>query len=159
MSWNDGNQRKIFYKKQEKQAQEYRKLGMTEKQIKAMFDFDLEQYKSDRRFYMHTQQFTTSDFDEGGEDETESTLFEKFFDELTVSLEDSGYKSRYWWMEEIEDVDLANKIKLLNPKEIEILTLLFVDGYSMLETAELIGVPYRSFKRQLSSLKRKIHDR
>ena len=102
---------------------------------------------------------TTSDFDEGGEDETESTLFEKFFDELTVSLEDSGYKSRYWWIEEIEDVDLANKIKLLNPKEIEILTLLFVDGYSMLETAELIGVPYRSFKRQLSSLKRKIHDR
>lgn len=57
MSWNDGYERKMFAKRQKKQAEEYRALGMTEEQIQAMYEFDLEQFKSERRNRMHTQQF------------------------------------------------------------------------------------------------------
>ena len=49
MCWNDGYERRKFEARQKKQAEEYRALGMTEEQIKAMYEFDLEQYKSDRR--------------------------------------------------------------------------------------------------------------
>ena len=52
MSWNDGYERRKFEAKQKKQAEEYRALGMTEEQIQAMYEFDLEQFKSERR---HTQ--------------------------------------------------------------------------------------------------------
>jgi fucose permease len=79
MSWNNGHRRKQFEEKQKKQAEEYRVLGMTEEQIQAMYEFDLEQFKSDRNYYSHTQPLSASDFDEGKEDESESTLFLKFF--------------------------------------------------------------------------------
>ena len=103
MSWNNGYETKKFEARQKKQAEEYRALGMTEEQIQAMYEFDLEQFKSERRNRMHTQQFTSSDFDEGEEDDSESTLFDKFFDELTCTIDTSGDKSRYWWIEEIDD--------------------------------------------------------
>lgn len=45
MCWNDGYERRKFEARQKKQAEEYRALGMTEEQIKEMYEFDLEQYK------------------------------------------------------------------------------------------------------------------
>ena len=62
MSWNDGYERRKFEAGQKKQAEEYRALGMTEEQIQAMYEFDLEQYKSDRCHYSHTQSFIPDDF-------------------------------------------------------------------------------------------------
>ena len=43
MCWNDGYERRKFEARQKKQAEEYRALGMTEEQIKEMYEFDLEQ--------------------------------------------------------------------------------------------------------------------
>ena len=102
MSWNNAYERKKFEARQKKQSEEYRALGMTEEQIKEMYEFDLEQYKSDRRYHMRTQPFTSSDFDDGEDDESESTLLNKFFDELTVIIDSSSEHSRCWWIEEIE---------------------------------------------------------
>lgn len=135
MSWNDGYERKKFEAKQKKQAEEYRALGMTEEQIQTMYEFDLEQFKSERRHRMHTQQFTSSDFDEGEADDSESTLFDKFFDELTCTIETSGEHSRYWWVEEIEDADLCKRIKSLSVDDIELITLYAFDGYTQDEIA------------------------
>ena len=45
MCWNDGYERRKFEARQKKQAEEYRALGMTEAQIKEMYEFDLEQYR------------------------------------------------------------------------------------------------------------------
>lgn len=55
MSWNNGYERSKFEARQKKQAEEYRALGMTEEQIKTMYEFDLEQFNSDRRYLIHTQ--------------------------------------------------------------------------------------------------------
>ena len=107
MCWNDGYERRKFEARQKKQAEEYRALGMTEEQIKEMYEFDLEQYKSDRRYHMHTQPFTSSDFDDGEDDDSESTLLNKFFDELTLTIDSRSEQSRYWWIEEIDNPKLA----------------------------------------------------
>ena len=153
MCWNDGYERRKFEARQKKQAEEYRALGMTEEQIKEMYEFDLEQYKSDRRYHMHTQPFTSSDFDDGEDDESESTLLNKFFDELTVIIDSSSEHSRYWWIEEIEDEELAYRVQCLSSDEIEMLTLLAFDGYTQAEAAKKMGIPYRTFKFKLRNLK------
>lgn len=147
MSWNDGYERKMFAKRQKKQAEEYRALGMTEEQIQAMYEFDLEQFKSERRNRMHTQQFTSSDFDEGEEDDSESTLFVKFFDELTCTIETSGDKSRYWWIEEIDDSETVKKIRSLSERDLEILTLMVIDELTHEEIAKIMGVCVRTIER------------
>lgn len=153
MCWNDGYERRKFEARQKKQAEEYRALGMTEEQIKEMYEFDLEQYKSDRRYHMHTQPFTSSDFDDGEDDDSESTLLNKFFDELTLTIDRSSEQSRYWWIEEIEDEELAYRVQCLSSDEIEMLTLLAFDGYTQAEAAKKMGIPYRTFKFKLRNLK------
>ena len=154
MSWNDGYERKMFAKRQKKQAAAYRALGMTEEEIKEMNEFDLEQFKSERRNRMHTQQFTSSDFDEGEEDDSESTLFDKFFDELTCTIETSGEHSRYWWVEEIEDEMLARKVRSMASEEIEMITLLVFEGYTQIEASQKMGIPYRTFKFKFRNIKK-----
>lgn len=153
MSWNDAYERRKFKENQKKQAAEYRALGMTEEQIQSMYEFDLEQFRSDRRFYSHTQPLTASDFLEGKEDESESTLLLKFFDELTVTIDNCGEKSRYWWFDEIGDDDLLSGVKYLTQQQIEILTLIVFENYSQKEAAEKLGIPYRSFKRKIQQIK------
>lgn len=153
MSWNNGYERKKFEARQKKQAEEYKAQGMTEEQIKAMYEFDLEQYKSDRRYHLHTQPFSSSDFDDGEDDDSESTLLNKFFDELTVTIDSSSEQSRYWWIEEIEDEELAYRVKCLSSDEIEMLTTLAFDGYTQAEAAKKMGIPYRTFKFKLHNIK------
>ena len=154
MSWNDGYERKMFAKRQKKQAEEYRTLGMTEEQIQTMYEFELEQFKSERRHRMHTQQFTSSDFDEGEDDDSESTLFDKFFDELTCTIETSGDKSRYWWGEEIEDAELSKRIKLLSTEDIELITLYVFDGYTQDEIAIQFSCTKQNIQKKLRRIKK-----
>ena len=70
----------FFNAKQKKQAEEYRTLGMTEEQIQAMYEFDLEQFNSERRYREHTQAFIPDDFDENEDDDEKLSIFEKFKD-------------------------------------------------------------------------------
>lgn len=153
MSWNNGYETKKFEARQKKQAEEYRALGMTEEQIQAMYEFDLEQFKSERRNRMHTQQFTSSDFDEGEEDDSESTLFDKFFDELTCTIDTSGDKSRYWWIEEIDDPETVRKIKSLSESDLEVLTLMVIDELKNKEIAQVTGIPLRTIERKKARFK------
>lgn len=153
MSWNNGYRRKQFEEKQKKQAEEYRALGMTEEQIQAMYEFDLEQFKSDRRFYSHTQSFLPDTFDENEDNDEKLSIFELFEDVFTTTIEEAECKSRYWWVDEIGEDDLLGGVRNLNSEQIEILTLIVFENYSQKDAAEKMGIPYRSFKRKIQQIK------
>ncbi len=148
MSWNNGYERRKFEARQKKQAEEYRTLGMSEEQIRDMYLFDLAQFNGERAYCTHTQEFTTSDFDEGENDESESTLLHKFFDELTVTIEQSGEKSRYWWIEEIDDPNISKTLKSLSKTDLEIITLMVMDEFKHEEIAQIMGVSVRTIERK-----------
>lgn len=147
MSWNNGYETKKFKARQKKQAEEYRALGMTEDQIQAMYEFDLEQFKSERRHRMHTQPLQVEEFEENDADESDNTLLNEFFDELTCTIETSGDKSRYWWVEEIDDSETVKKIKSLSERDLEILTLMVIDELTHEEIAKIMGVCVRTIER------------
>ena len=147
MSWNNGYETKKFEARQKKQAEEYRALGMTEDQIQAMYEFDLEQFKSERRHRMHTQPLQVEEFEENDADESDNTLLNEFFDELTCTIETSGDKSRYWWIEEIDDSETVKKIKSLSERDLEILTLMVIDELTHEEIAKIMGVCVRTIER------------
>ena len=154
MSWNDGYERKMFAKRQKKQAEEYRALGMTEEQIQAMYEFDLEQFKSERRHRVHTQPLQVEEFEENDVDESDNTLLNEFFDELTCTIETSGDKSRYWWVEEIDNPNLVRAIKGLSMEQIELLTLVVIDGYGQTEIAEILNVSQSAISQRLATIKK-----
>ena len=147
MGWNNAYERKKFEAKQKKQAEEYRALGMSEEQIQIMYEFDLEQFNSNRSYYSHTQSFIPDDFDESEDDDEKLSIFEKFKDALTISIEDSSDKSKYWWIEEIDEPETVKKIKSLSERDLEILTLMVIDELTHEEIAKIMGVCVRTIER------------
>ena len=156
MSWNNGYETKKFEARQKKQAEEYRALGMTEEQIQAMYEFDLEQFKSDRRYAMHTQSIQVPEFDDIDADESDNSLLKEFFDQLTCNINDSTDKPRYWWIEELDTPELIQAIKMLSDNDKELLTLYFFDGYSQSEIAEFYGISQKNISKKISRIKKNL---
>lgn len=144
MSWNNGLERKKFEAKMAKQAKAYRKAGMTEEQIQAMYEFDLEQFNSDRRYYMHTQPLEVKEVNDEG-DEVDDSFVRQFIDAFSTSDEDEYFLSsdRYGWIDCIENTSLSESIREMDSDEIEIITLHVYEGYDFYETADIMGMTYR----------------
>lgn len=108
MSWNNAYERKKFNARIKREIAEYQAAGMTEEQIAEIVLFDEEQFRNDRRYRMHTQEFCESEFDddEGGEN-GKSPLYQKYMEQLTVSIDDEKVRTdRYGWVEDIKNIEL-----------------------------------------------------
>ena len=55
MAFNNGLERKRFEANQKALREEYNKLRMSEEKIKALYEYDLTVFNSNRRFITHTQ--------------------------------------------------------------------------------------------------------
>lgn len=64
MSWNNALERKKFERGWSQEEKAYREAGMSDDQILSMREFEEEQYRSNRRYQMHTQSLSSSDFGE-----------------------------------------------------------------------------------------------
>ena len=122
MAWINGLERKRFNEEQKRLAEQYRAAGMTEEQIEQMYQFDLVEFNSRRRFSEHTQQFSENAFEESDDDK--SPLLEKYLAQLSTSLDFSFAGDRYGWVEEIEKPELIKGIKALSKEDIELIIIL-----------------------------------
>ena len=155
MSWNDGLERKKFERRWSQEEKAYREAGMSEEQILSMREFEEEQYRSNRRYQMHTQPLIASDFgeDEGDEKEDKSCLFNKFQTELTVTMEYRS-DSRFGWIDEIENERLVIKLKQLPENDLELITMIAFDGLTQIEIAEKSNISHQSVSKKLKRLKK-----
>ena len=106
----------------------YREQGMSEEAIQAMREYDWDLFKAARINAIHTQDMG---FQPDEDDESmESPLLAKFFDQLTTQYDTNGSHDRYWWLEELTDPRLVKGVAKLTDEEKELLTLIFVEGFS-----------------------------
>lgn len=152
MPWNNGYERALFEKEQKRLAEEYRAAGMTEEDIHIMYLFDLDTFNNNRRHREHTQQFPENVF--GDVDEGTSPLNDKFLIEMSTTLEQSEYKERYWWIEDIDNPELSRKIKELSEEDIRLITLLVYEKYTQKEVAELLGITQGAVSMRYTKLKK-----
>jgi len=150
MAWNNGLERKKFEAEQAKLAAEYRAAGMSEEQIQQMYEFDLEVFNSNRRFAEHTQQFPESPFEDG--DEGQSPLYEKFPEALTVTLELPVGNDHFSWVDEIDDEQLVERLKLLSAEELDLITRIAMDEQTQSEVAAELGVNQSTISRRLEKI-------
>ena len=151
MKWNNGKERAKFEREQKELREQYIAAGMTEEQIQAMYDFDLDVFNGKRREAEHTQ---TLDFAavEAEDKELENPLYKKFADKLsvTMNLEDA---SCYAWIDEIEDERLVKAIKALPQDYIEILTEIIVDRRTKSDIANERGVLKTAISNKICRIK------
>lgn len=153
MSWNDGTKRKQFKSLQKKQEKEYRSLGMPEENIRILQEFDKSVFNGDRRFYEHTQSLDNSVFAEDKTDESNNSLLSKFRDELSSDIDNSPDHSRYWWIDELENPALVERVQLLSEDDLDLLTLLVFEGWTCATIARKRGVTRQAIRKQYARIK------
>lgn len=151
MSWNNGYETRRFSQRMKQQDQKYRQLGMTEEQIKAVHDFDLEVFLSDRRFAEHNQQLDLyiDDLDY----ESQCPLLKRFMDVLSVEMAMSQ-EERFWWVEEVEDEHLLKALHHMSELQKEILTLVAFDNLSQSEAGKALNRSQPSINRHLREIRK-----
>ena len=152
MGKNYAIERAKFERQQRQQAEQYRKLGMDEEQIQTMYEFDLATFRSDWRYEKHTQGFAASSFGDGTQDDSKSTLFEKFLAQLSVKPDDGH--SREWWVEEIENPQLALALKGLSKSDLEFITRIVIEKATQKELSEELGISHQAVSKKWRQMKK-----
>ena len=156
MSWNNAYERKKFNARIKREIAEYQAAGMTEEQIAEIVLFDEEQFRNDRRYRMHTQEFCESDFDddEGG-DNGKSPLYEKYMEQLTVSIDDEKVSAdRYGWIEDIKKTELYTALSNMSEERMDLLTSVVFEGKSITEIAKEKGLSVSAITQRMGTIKK-----
>ena len=152
MSWNNGYERKKFMARMKKQAEEYRAAGMTEEQIQAMYEYDLDVFRSDRNYYEHTQEYEASSFEEGVDD-SDNALLDRYADQFSVSCEDRYFDGSDPFVIGFDDERLNAIVKKFNnPRDIRILKMLS-EGVTEAQIAVELGVTNQAISKRVKKFR------
>ncbi len=124
-----------FEKEQEKLRKEYLELGMSEDSIDKLYEFDKKQLARNIAYDRRNQSLELD--------------LVKFSVEIDFSLTD-----RYFWIEEISDDNIAKQLKKLSPDDLDLLTLLVVEGYTQTEIAHLKGCSKNTISKKFLRIKK-----
>ena len=141
MAWINGLERKRFNEEQKRLAEQYRAAGMTEEQIEQMYQFDLVEFNSRRRF----------------SDDDKSPLLEKYLAQLSTSLDFSFAGDRYGWVEEIEKPELIKGIKALSKEDIELITLYVFDDLTQNEIGVRFGISQKAVSKRIEQIRKHLN--
>ena len=138
MSFNKGYELKKFEAHWEKLRIEYAAAGMTKEAIQKMYDYDRQQFNSERTFIERTQEFTAPAY-ESSEEEA-SPLMLRYQDAITVTDTYHETKSRFAWIGEIENERSLSALENLSEDDLKLLTFYAYEGYTVTEISKVLGV-------------------
>ncbi len=154
MSFNFGAAYKNFEMEQEKLFRKYRKYGMSEEQISAIYDFDRQQFLGDVAYYRRARTLNiVYKEDNNNMDEGTYAAIANVHDVLTVTDDFIEIFGRYGWVEEIDDPHLAFKLKCLSDADLELLTDLVIENITQSECAERLGISQQSVAKRIAKIK------
>ena len=133
MSFNKGYELKKFEAHWEKLRIEYAAAGMTKEAIQKMYDYDRQQFNSERTFIERTQEFTAPAY-ESSEEEA-SPLMLRYQEAITTTDTYHETKSKFAWIGEIENERLLSALENLSEDDLKLLTLYVYAGYTESEIA------------------------
>ena len=136
----------------EQLRREYEAAGMSEENIQALYDFDWQWFCSRRRFMDHTQSLPAETID--GEDSREQSSLIRKFASFSVCFDEFQLGGRYGWVEEIEDSKLLDKLRKLSDDDLELLTLIAIEGYSQSELARMGFEKQYKLSRRITRIKK-----
>ncbi len=139
--------RKIMEKKWEETAKICKEAEMSDQQISEIYRMWLDELNGDRRFAKHTLSYN----EEEGEKRLLSLSYAMYQSGMTQD-EFSGC-GRYSWIDDIVTPEIVMWLKSLNEIEIELLTMLVVDGLNQSEAAKKLGKCPSDISRRIRRLR------
>lgn len=152
MSFNYGREKFIFDREWIKFREQYTQAGMTEEAIQELYDFDWSWFRM-RRNYENRVQALPEDRIDAQRAETRSNLFRKFAS-LSTNFDEMEFLGRFAWLDTISDDILSKKLKKLSEDELELLTLLVIEGYTQREIAKQMHCSQNAISKRLIKIKK-----
>ena len=131
MAYNYAREKRKFDAEWKRKALWYRKEGMSEEDIEAMYRFDFAQFNRDRAYESRRRPLETA---------CGSCYVQKAAE-------------RYGWIDDVSDQQLTERLHKLSKNDIELLTLIVQDGCGVNEIAKLYGVAHSTISRKLTRIK------
>lgn len=151
MSFHYGREKRKFDQEWARLEAEYAAAGMDTTAIMEMKLFDWKWFCSQRVYLDRTQPFPSEQYQE---EDKRSNLFRKF-NSLSTHLDTENVEqNRHTWIAHIENVGLSQRLRILAPKDIELLTLLIVDGYKQAEVARLLNCSRSAISQRMKKIKK-----
>ena len=150
MSFNKGYELKKFEAHWEKLCIEYATAGMTEDAIQKMYDYDRQQFNSERTFIERTQEFTAPAY-ESSEEEA-SPLMLRYQEVTTTADTYHETTSKFAWIGEIENERLLSALENLSEDDLKLLTLYVYEGYNESEISKAFNVSQPSIHKRIMKI-------
>lgn len=152
MAFYYAKEKRKFDHEWEQLREEYEAAGMLEKDIQELYEFDLQWFRSSRRFINHTQNLPaeTNEGEDGGK---QSSLIRKF-SSFSTNFDESQLGGRYGWIENIGDRRLLDKLRKLSVDDMELLTLIAIEEYNQTEVSRLLGCSQKNISLKIGRIKK-----
>ena len=150
MSFNKGLELKKFEAHWEKLRVEYAAAGQEEYAIQKMYDYDRQQFNSERTFVERTQEFTAPAY-ESSEEEA-SPLMLRYQEAITTKDTYHETKSKFAWIGEIEDERLLSALENLSDSDLELITLYAYEGYDTVEISKAFGTTKQNISKKIQRI-------
>lgn len=153
MKFNYAAEKIKFDREQEKLAKQYREAGMSEEAIQEMYDYDYELFKKQRVFCQHNQYL---DVDSSFVDSERSSLLAKFMHEMSTEMSFAKEDERNSWIEDVTDEHLYELLHNLTEADLDLLTMLVIEGYTVVEVARLKEVSHQAISKRWKKIQKNI---
>ena len=132
MSFNYNLEKAKFDKQWEKLREEYIAAGMTEEQIKAIYEYDWNEFNRTRAYYRHSLPLSEA---------------------MSLSVTDT-YSSEdlLGWIEEIDDPRIYRLLKNTRKEKLITFTLSRLSGYTQKELAVIMCKPRSTIERWIGEI-------
>ena len=150
MSFNKGYELKKFEAHWEKLRIEYAAAGMTEDAIQKMYDYDRQQFNSERTFVERTQECTAPAYESS--EEGASPLMLRYQEAITTKDTYHETKSKFAWIGEIEDERLLSALENLSDSDLELITLYAYEGYDTVEISKAFGTTKQNISKKIQRI-------
>lgn len=150
MGFNYAKEKEKFDRTWAMLCQQYEAAGMSQDEIEELYDFDWDWFKSRRRYFSRIADLPESmSVEDLSQEGTEMTLGDS-----PAHYGTSTATKRYWWIEEIENPELVQKLMLLCADDIEVLTCLVFEECTQEETARRLGRKQQAVSRQILKIRK-----
>ena len=157
MGFNYSKEKFIFDREWEKLREQYIKERMDEETIQELYDFDWSWFLMRRNYENRVQALPEEGINEQNV-ETRSNLFQRFTS-LSTSFNEMEFSGRYAWIDTISDDALSKKLRDLSDEELELLTLLALEGYTQREIARKMHCSQNAISKRLIKIKRILNEK
>jgi len=146
MEFNNGNERRKLNAKWESLRLQYRKVGMSEEAIQAMYEFDLGVLNSERAYVTNTVVVGDTDNDD---DARKASDFKQYEAAITVTDTYHETNTRFAWVGEIKNEQLHSALEKLSEDDLLLVSLYVYEGFDTVEISKAFGTTKQNISKKI----------